>query len=104
MEKAAIDHLKDIGPKGLLSHTGSDKSNYKQRIERHCQWGGSIFEAIDYCQREQARDVVITWLIDDGIAKRVHRNNMLCKDHLYGAIACGKHKIAEYCSIAVFAA
>jgi hypothetical protein len=31
--KDAEDHLRDIGPKGLLSHTGSDKSNYKQRIE-----------------------------------------------------------------------
>lgn len=36
LEMAAKDHLKDIGPKGILSHTGSDKSNYKQRIEKHC--------------------------------------------------------------------
>jgi uncharacterized protein YkwD len=48
LEKAATDHMTDIGKKGLLSHTGSDKSNYKVRIERHCKWGGSIFEAIDY--------------------------------------------------------
>jgi uncharacterized protein YkwD len=48
LERAALDHLEDIGPKGLLSHAGSDKSSYKQRIERYCKWGGSIFEAIDY--------------------------------------------------------
>jgi uncharacterized protein YkwD len=48
LQKAATDHLLDIGPKGLLSHQGSDKSNYKDRIERYCKWGGSIFESIDY--------------------------------------------------------
>ena len=73
MEKAGADHLKDIGPKGILSHTGSDKSTYKSRIEKHCKWGGSIFEAIDYGWKETAKDVVISWLIDDGVPRRVHR-------------------------------
>ena len=70
LEKAALDHLGDIGKKGLLSHTGSDKSTYSQRIERYCRWGGSIFEAIDYGARETAREVVIAWLVDDGVPKR----------------------------------
>lgn len=52
LEKAAQDHLDDIGPKGILSHTGSDKSNYKTRIEKYCKWGGSIFEAISYGPRD----------------------------------------------------
>ena len=73
--------MKDIGSKGILSHIGSDKSNYKSRIEMHCQWGGSIFEAIDYGAREQPREVVIAWLVDDGVPKRIHRNNMFFKDH-----------------------
>ena len=60
----------DIGPKGLLSHAGSDKSTYRDRIERHCRWGGSIFEAIDYGEKESAREVVIAWLVDDGVPKR----------------------------------
>jgi uncharacterized protein YkwD len=36
LEKAALDHYKDISTHGLLSHTGSDKSNYKQRVEKYC--------------------------------------------------------------------
>jgi uncharacterized protein YkwD len=36
LTKAAKDHLSDIGPKGILSHIGSDKQSYKERIERHC--------------------------------------------------------------------
>ncbi len=94
LDKAANDHLKDIGPKGILSHVGSDKSTYKQRIEKYCQWGGSIFEAIDYGSREQAKEVVISWLVDDGVPKRSHRNNIFYKNHTYAAIACGNHKAA----------
>jgi len=104
LEKAAADHKNDIGAKGLLSHTGSDKSNYKQRIEKYCKWGGSIFEAIDYGQKETAKDVVIAWLVDDGVPKRVHRTNLLFKDHNYCSISCGPHSTAEYCVVAVFAA
>jgi uncharacterized protein YkwD len=47
LEKAALDHYLDIAPKGIVSHTSSDgKTTYKERIEKHAKWGGSIFEAI----------------------------------------------------------
>lgn len=104
LEKAALDHYKDIAPKGLLSHTGSNKSTYKDRIEKYCQWGGSIFEAIDYGAKETAKDVVINWLVDDGVPKRVHRVNLLNKEHKFIGIADGPHKVAEQCVVAVFAA
>ena len=47
LSKAAQDHYLDIAPKGIVSHTSSDgKTTYKERIEKHAKWGGSIFEAI----------------------------------------------------------
>ena len=49
--RACKDHYKDIAVKGLTSHIGSDKSTYKDRIERYCRWGGSIFEAMDFAPR-----------------------------------------------------
>ncbi|EQD54906.1 Allergen V5/Tpx-1 family protein [mine drainage metagenome] len=104
LANAAWDHYNDIAPKGLLSHTGSNKSTYKDRIEKYCKWGGSIFEAIDYGTKETAKDVVITWLVDDGVPKRVHRMNLLNKEHKYLGVAKGDHKVAEQCVIAVFAA
>lgn len=94
MQAAAEEHLGDIGPKGILSHTGSDKSTYKDRIERHCRWGGSIFEAIDYAARESAKEVVIAWLVDDGVPKRQHRNNILGPEFKHIGIASGPHKVA----------
>lgn len=104
LTKSAQDHYNDISVKGLLSHTGSDKSTYKSRIEKYCAWGGSIFEAIDYGQKETAKEVVISWLIDDGVPKRVHRSNLFYKDHQYCSIVSGSHSAAEYCVIALFAA
>ena len=99
-----MEHLNDIGPKGILSHTGSNKSTYKTRIEKYCKWGGSIFEAIDYGAKDSAKEVVIAWLVDDGIPKRVHRNNLFFPDHKYCAVATGDHAETEQCCIAVFAA
>lgn len=49
MEKAALDHYLDIAPKGKVSHVSSDgKTTYKERIEKHAAWGGTIFESILY--------------------------------------------------------
>ena len=104
LERAALDHLGDIGPRGTLSHSGSDKSTYRDRIERYCRWGGSIFEAIDYGARDAARDVVIAWLVDDGVPKRQHRNNLLGPDQRHIALAYGRHSVASFCTIALFAA
>lgn len=104
LEKAAIDHYKDISSKGLLSHIGSDKSTYKDRIERYCKWGGTIYEAIDYGNKDTAKEVVISWLVDDGIPKRVHRMNLLSREHKLCSIAAGPHKKAGSCAIAMFAA
>jgi len=49
---AAKDHYQDISKSNSFSHVGSDKSSYKDRIERYCRWGGSIFEIMDFAPRE----------------------------------------------------
>ena len=46
LEKAAMDHYVDIASKGITSHQSSDGKSYKDRIEKHAEWGGSISEAI----------------------------------------------------------
>jgi uncharacterized protein YkwD len=48
LERAAIDHLVDITEKGIHSHTGSDDSTFKTRIEKYALWGGAIYETIIY--------------------------------------------------------
>jgi len=77
LEKAAIDHQTDLSKTGELSGVGSDGSTYKERIERYCRWGGSIFQAIDFGERKNPAEVVIAWLVDDGNSKRTGRSNLL---------------------------
>jgi hypothetical protein len=76
LSKACQDHLEGTLLKAdkpaQLSSKGKDGTIYKDRIERHCQWGGGIFEALDFAPRFDAQDVVVAWLVDDGNKKRTH--------------------------------
>jgi len=106
LEAAALDHYEDIARKGLTTHKSSNgKDTYKDRIERHAKWGGSIFEAILYgVKRPTARDIVLAWVIDDGFESRCHRKNIFFPDHKQFAIACGPHSSTDFCVIALFGA
>jgi uncharacterized protein YkwD len=101
---AASDHGKDIGPNGILSHKGSDQGTYKDRIERHCKWGGAIFEMIDYADRDSAKEVIISLLIDDGVPHRINRNKLLDSVLSEVGIYYGPHKVSGKCAILVYAA
>ena len=95
--------MDDIGAKGLLSHAGSNKSTYKERIEKYCKWGGSIFEAMSFGPRDNAKDIVVAWLVDDGVPKRSNRTSLTSTDLHEIGIASGSHTQAENCNVAVFA-
>jgi len=88
--KAARDHAADLATEGFLGHTGSDGSSTKVRIERHCQWTGTIGENIDYGNTD-ARDIVMHLLIDDGVPSRGHRKNLLNSGFLVAGAALGAH-------------
>ncbi len=47
---------------------------------------------------------MINWIVDDGVPKRVHRMNLLNPDLKHAGISSGKHKAAQFCNVAVFAA
>ena len=105
LEKAAADHYQDIAANGIASHKSSDgKTTYKERIERHATWGGSIFEAILYGPaKPNPRDVVLAWVIDDGFKTRSHRKNLFNSLMNEVAIVAGPHLATEFCYVGVFA-
>ena len=104
LERAASDHQADIEVTGDFSHKGQDGSTYKDRIERYCRWGGSIFEAMDFARREDPNEIVVSWLVDDGNAKRSTRMNLLSTTHKNFAAKYGSHLESENCCVAVLAA
>jgi len=95
---AAADHVKDQGPIGGLEHRGTDGSSPARRAERRGRWVTAMAENIAFGDN-QARQVVIQLLVDDGVPDRGHRDNIL--DGRWGAegAACGPHR--EYRQICV---
>jgi hypothetical protein len=72
---AAKDHLKDLQSSGKTGHKGSDGSTTEDRVNRYGNWMESIGENIAY-DAPTAREVVIGWIIDDGLASRGHRKHL----------------------------
>jgi Ca2+-binding EF-hand superfamily protein/uncharacterized protein YkwD len=102
LASAAQVHVDDIGPAGEMGHLGTDNSDAGDRIERFCQWEGTIGENIDYGSTN-AEDIVVNMLIDDGVSSRGHRNNILKPEHLFAGIADGDHRDMEHLCVIVFA-
>lgn len=101
LEKAAYDHQKDMSKTGILGHDGSDKSTTKDRIERHCQWIGTIGENIDYGNMN-ARDIIVHLFIDDGVKSRGHQKNILNPEFLYAGAVIGSHPVYKYSCVTNF--
>lgn len=88
-----------------MNHTGENGSTYAERVERHCRWGGSLFEALDFAPRTSCRDLIVSWLVDDGNLKRTHRKQLFNSKFKFFAVATGKHiSLPIQCSVALFSA
>ena len=85
LARAARAHARDLGPRGRLEHTGSDGSRLSDRLNRLGTWQGTIAENIS-AGEDDARQVVIQLLIDDGVPSRGHRQGIFNADlHQAGA-------------------
>lgn len=85
---AARDHARDLRQRGRRGHRGSDGSIPNDRANRYGSFTGSIGECIEY-ENESARETVIKWLVDDGIATRGHRNSVLSQTYRIIGVAIG---------------
>lgn len=83
---AAADHVKDMTIKGITGHKGSDGSLPTVRLDRYGKWDEAVGENIVY-DISTARQVVIGFLIDDGVANRGHRRNILSEKYRFAGIS-----------------
>lgn len=90
MSLAAGDHVKELGPVGKLGHKGLTGSWPTDRANRYGVWNGALGEAI-YYGRDDAREIVMALIIDDGVPSRGHRHHIF--DAAFGimGVACGSH-------------
>ena len=88
---AARYHANDQARTGATGHTSSDGSTTISRVNRYASWQISIAENIDYQPMVRGRDVIVSLLVDDGVADRGHRRNIYQSSARLVGIACGPH-------------
>ena len=87
---AASSHVKDQSASGATGHAGEDQTLVEQRVKPFGTWRGDIGENLVYGD-ESARDRILTWLIDDGVASRGHRKRIMSQDYKVAGVSCGPH-------------
>jgi uncharacterized protein YkwD len=88
---SAMEHVLDIGPKGLLSYQSSDGVEPEERISKYGTYNEALGENIDFGPND-AMGVLVSLTLDDGEQERPHRENLFKTDYQKIGIACGPHK------------
>jgi uncharacterized protein YkwD len=96
---AAEELVDDEGKSGAVGHEGKLSGGPAKRIERHGEWKRLFGENIYYGAGE-ARLVVMSLIIDDGVPNRGHRRNIFSRKFGKAGVACGFHpRFLEMCVI-----
>ncbi len=102
MSHAAKDHVEDQGETTSTGHTGGDGSSPFDRLARYGDWQKTAGENIDY-GNNNARRIVLSLLIDDGVPSRGHRKNIFNREYKAVGVACGRHQEYRYMCVIDFA-
>lgn len=90
LAKAAAELMADQQKHGGIGHISRKGANPQKRIEKYGLWDICASEDITYGNLE-ARQIVISLLIDDGVTDRGHRENILNPCSGFAGVAYGSH-------------
>jgi uncharacterized protein YkwD len=88
---AAKAHVDDIGPGGITGHKGTDGSMPEERIKRFGTAVAGCGENIAFGP-EQAREIVMQLIVDDGVPDRGHRRNIYNDQYKTVGVCIGSHE------------
>jgi len=98
LSKSCLDHVNDVGPKGMISHESSDGKTVTDRIEKFAEWDGACAENIDFGSKTGV-DVVVGIIVDDGVPNKGHRRNLFSPDLKIMGVSSGLHKDYDVISV-----
>jgi uncharacterized protein YkwD len=90
LTRLARGHALDMGGHGKVGHESSNGTTFVNRLRKKVKTG-MIAENCDYGNSDPL-DIVMSLLIDDGVASLGHRKNILHPQLKYVGIAIEKHK------------
>ena len=99
---SARDHVRDLGPRGMTGHVGTDNSQPADRIARYGTPRTISGEGITFGP-VSARSIVIQLIVDDDVPGRDHRKNVFEPAYRVAGVAIGPHKFYEYTCVINFA-
>jgi hypothetical protein len=103
MSRAASDHARDLSFSGRTSHTGADGSDPFTRMNRYGIWSQTAAESIAYGSCDGLR-IVLQLAVDDGVATRGHRTDLLNPDFTRCGVAVAPHPEFRHCCTIEYAA
>jgi uncharacterized protein YkwD len=101
MTLAAQDHCRDIGSQRLVSHIGTDKSQFWERVGRYGFFGGGAENIA--VGAATGMDFMLQFYIDEGLASKGHRKNIINPNYKYTGIASCKSATYGKMLIVVYA-
>lgn len=102
LAKAANDHLNDMIANSFFSHKGTGGNTPDLRVEKYLNISQSEIRENLASGKKTAREIVLTWLIDDGSVRRGNRQSLLSQTLNFIGIAAGKNKENKVLVVAVF--
>ena len=101
LNSAALDLVKDIGSRGIVSHQDSNGQYVSERIEKYCEWDYSASEVIEVSSKNP-QDILVSLIIDDGLKNRPDRITLFNEAYKFVGICCGMHTEYEIVTVIVF--
>ena len=101
LNSAALDLVKDIGTRGVVSHQDQYGQYVSERIEKYCEWDYSASELIEVSSKNP-QDILISLIVDDGLKNRPDRMTLFNPAYNYVGISCGMHSEYEIVTVIVF--
>ena len=101
LNSAALDLVKDIGTRGVVSHQDQYGQYVSERIEKYCEWDYSATEVIEVSSKNP-QDILISLIVDDGLKNRPDRMTLFNPAYNFVGISCGMHSEYEIVTVIVF--